>query len=233
MPDDPSIQAGAITFQGNSATIMAYLARPAGNGPFPAILVCHENRGLTGHIEDVARRVAKAGYVGLAIDLLSRQGGTARVGASQVSGILGNQPVEQMVGDFAAGIEHLKTQPYVDPKFGMTGFCFGGGITWRCAIGIPELRAAVPFYGPTPPLDQIPSIQAAVLGIYAERDTRINSSIPDVEAVMKQNNKTFQYIIYPNTAHAFHNDTGSNYNAEASRDAWAKTIAWFDQYVRA
>jgi carboxymethylenebutenolidase len=128
----------------------------------------------------------------------------------------------------------LQQQPYVQKdSVGMTGFCFGGGVTWRVAIGLPELRAAVPYYGPHPSTDEVKDIQAAVLGIYADRDQRITGGVPDIEAAMQASNKIYEKIIYPNTDHAFHNDTGQRYNPEAAQDAWAKTIAWFDQYLRA
>ncbi len=232
-PDDPAINASDIQLPGQGATLMAYLARPKGNGPFPAVLVCHENRGLTDHIKDVTRRVAKAGYIGLAVDLLSRQGGTAKVEASQVPGILGNTPPQQFVQDFQSALEYLKSQPYVAPgRFGMVGFCFGGGVTWRCATAMPELRAAVPYYGPNPPLQDVPKVQAAVLAIYGALDQRIDQGIPAIEQAMKENNKTFEKIIYPNANHAFNNDTGANYNPEAARDAWAKTLAWYEKYLK-
>jgi carboxymethylenebutenolidase len=230
--DDPAVQASDVTYPSQGATIMAYLARPAADGTYPAVLVCHENRGLTDHIKDVARRYAKAGYVALAVDLLSRDGGTAAVGASDVPGKLGNYPPAQMVGDFASGLEYLKTQPYVAAgQFGMTGFCFGGGMTWRGATDIPELRAAVPYYGSNPPLEDVPNIRAAVLAHYGGNDSRINGGIPAIEAAMAQNNKIFEYVIYPGANHAFNNDTGGNYNARAANEAWAKTLDWFAKYL--
>jgi carboxymethylenebutenolidase len=116
-------------------------------------------------------------------------------------------------------------------KVGMVGFCFGGGVTWRIATRMPELLAAVPFYGPHPPLEDVPNIQAAVLAIYGERDTRINQGIPAIEEAMQQHDKTFEKIIYPNADHAFHNDTSERYNAQAARDAWASTLDWFSRYL--
>ncbi len=233
-PDDPQIQAGAVEFPAEDGTsLQGYLARPAGDGPAPVILVCHENRGLTEHIQDVARRLAKAGYVALAVDLLSRQGGTAAVGADNVPGALGNMPPEQFVQDFLAGWRSLQGQAFAQAdRVGMVGFCFGGGVTWRVATQMPELRAAVPFYGPHPPVEDVPQIQAAVLAIYAGRDQRINAGIPAIEAAMQEHNKIYEKIIYPDVDHAFHNDTGARYNAEAARDAWARTLAWFEKYVR-
>ena len=229
------IEASDVQFPGEGVTLIGYLARPSGKGPFPAVLVCHENRGLTDHIKDVTRRLASAGYVGLAVDLLSRQGGTAAVtDPAQVPGLLSNMSQEQFVKDFASGWRYLQQQPYVrSDRVGMVGFCFGGGVTWRVAIGLPELRAAIPFYGPPPSPDEVKDIQAAVLAIYAERDQRITQSAATMEAAMKANNKVYEKVIYPNTDHAFFNDTGPRYNAEAAKDAWARTLAWFDKYLKA
>ncbi len=231
-PDDPAVEAGPVQFEGEGATLTGYLARPKGDGSFPVILVCHENRGLTEHIKDVARRLTKAGYVALAVDLLSRQGGTEAVGSDQVPGALGNLPPEQFIRDFQSGWRYLQGQPFAQAdRVGMVGFCFGGGVTWRVATQMPELKAAAPFYGPHPPVEDVPNITAAVLAIYAGRDQRINQGIPTIEAAMQTNSKVYEKVIYPDADHAFHNDTGSRYNAEAAQDAWARTLAWFGKYV--
>jgi len=226
--------AGEVQIPGTDTPLLAYLARPAGDGPHPAVLVCHENRGLTEHIKDVARRLAAAGYVGLAVDLLSRQGGTAAVSdSSQIPGLLSNQPPEQFVRDFTDGWRWLQTRPQVRPEgVGMVGFCFGGGVTWRVAIGLAEVRAAVPYYGPHPDPSELASIQGAVLAIYAGRDDRINQSIPAIEAEMQRLGKLYEKRIYPDTDHGFHNDTGSRYDPAAATDAWSRTLAWFDRYLR-
>jgi carboxymethylenebutenolidase len=196
------------------------------------VLVCHENRGLTEHIKDVTRRLAKAGYVALAVDLLSRQGGVSAFSSDEVPGALGNTAPDQFVQDFLSGWEYLKTLPYTQPeRVGMVGFCFGGGVTWLMATQMPELLAAVPFYGPHPAVEAVPGIQAAVLGIYAGNDQRINQGIPPIETAMQENGKTFEKMIYPNVEHAFHNDTSPRYNPEAAQDAWRRTLAWFGQYV--
>lgn len=229
------IEAGDIEFDGSDgAKLLAHLARPVSGVPAPVVLVCHENRGLTDHIKDVTRRFAREGYVGLAVDLLSRQGGTASIDSSSVPGLLSNQPQDQFVADFISGWRYLQSQSYVQAdRVGMTGFCFGGGVTWRVAIGLPELRTAVPFYGPAPSVDEVAKINAAVLAIYAERDTRITSTAATMETAMKQSGKTFEKIIYPNADHAFFNDTGTRYNAEAAADAWVKMLVWFDRYLKA
>jgi carboxymethylenebutenolidase len=233
MPDDPAVIASDVQIPAADTTIMGYLARPSNENPAPVILVCHENRGLTPHIQDVTRRFAKAGYVGLAVDLLSRQGGSAALGQENVPGALGNISPDQFVEDFKSGWQYLQGQPFADAvRVGMTGFCFGGGVTWRVATQMPELLAAVPFYGPHPPLEDVPNIQAAVLAIYGELDSRINSGIPAIEQAMIENGKIYEKMIYQSADHAFHNDTGGRYHPEAARDAWERTLAWFEQYVR-
>ncbi len=233
MPDDPAVIASQIAIPSADTDLIGYLARPASGNVSPVILVCHENRGLTPHIQDVTRRFAKAGYVGLAVDLLSRQGGTDAVGSANVPGVLGNIAPEQFVDDFKSGWHYLQEQPFADAdRVGMTGFCFGGGVTWQVAVHMPELLAAVPFYGPHPLSTDVPSIQSAILAMYGELDGRINAGIPEIEAAMSANNKIYEKVIYPNADHAFHNDTGPRYNPEAARNAWERMLAWFEQYVR-
>ena len=231
-PDDPSIVAGVAEFPGAGARLAGYLARPSKPGSFPIVLVCHENRGLTRHIEDVARRVAKAGYVGLAVDLLSREGGTAKHGFDAIPGILGKAAPARHVQDFQSGLAYARSQPSArGERVGMTGFCFGGGVTWRVAAGVPDMKAAVPFYGVPVQEADVSGIGAAVLAIYAGLDERINQNIPAIEAAMQKHGKTFRKIVYPNVNHAFHNDTGERYNAAAAKAAWGEALAWFGKYL--
>lgn len=234
MPDDPAVIASEIQFPAADGTsLMGYLAQPSSGAAAPVILVCHENRGLTAHIQDVTRRFAKAGYIGLAVDLLSRQGGSASVGEGNVPGALGNIAPDQFVEDFKSGWRYLQNLSFAEAnKVGMTGFCFGGGVTWLVATQMPELLAAVPYYGPHPPVEDVPNINAAVLGIYGELDGRINGGIPAIEEAMAANNKIYEKMIYPNADHAFNNDTGPRFNPEAAKDAWERTLAWFERYVR-
>lgn len=230
--DDPHVIAGSVQFPGQGADLLGYLSRPAAGEPAPLVLVCHENRGLTGHIEDVTRRLAKAGYVALAVDLLSRHGGSASLSSSDIPGTLGGIDPDQFVQDFLSGWRWLQDQELaLAERVGMTGFCFGGGVTWRVATQMPELKAAVPFYGPHPEISAVPGIQAAVLAVYGERDTRINQGIPAIEEAMQQNGKIYNKLVYPDADHAFFNDTGSRYNPTAAQDAWAKMLAWFQQYL--
>ena len=229
--DDPSITAADVSFPGEGATILGYLAQPKAGGPVPAVLVCHEIFGLTEHIRDVTRRLARAGYVGLAVDLLSRDGGTAKVDSSQTGARLTADP-GQKVADFQAGLRYLQTLAVVAKgSSGMIGFCYGGGITWLAATAIPELKAAVPFYGTNPPLADVPKINAAVLAIYGGNDTRVDAGIPAIEAAMQQNHKIFEKQVYAGANHAFHNDTGPSWNEQAAYDAWAKTLDWLKKYL--
>lgn len=230
---DPAVVSSQVSFTSQGEEIIAYLAHPADDGVYPAILVCHENRGLTPHIQDVARRFAKEGYVALAIDLLSREGGTVAQDQDQVPALLSSAPAERHVGDFAAGLAYLQSLDYVDAdRIGMTGFCFGGGITWRSATSLPELKAAVPFYGPAPDLEQVPNIRAAVFGVYAEQDDRINASIGALEQALIDAGITHQMKVYPGVNHAFHNDTGQRYDEAQATQAWLDTLAWFEQYLK-
>jgi carboxymethylenebutenolidase len=229
---DPAVETGEVTFTRQGDEIAAYLARPAEEGIYPAVLVCHENRGLNAHIQDVARRFAKAGYVALAVDLLSREGGTAGHGSDEVPGLLGQASPERHVADFIAGFEYLQGVDFVDGKrIGMNGYCFGGGVTWDVATQLPELKAAVPFYGRAPDLSQVPNIQAAVLGVYGELDSRINAGIEALEQALQDSGVTHQINIYPGANHAFHNDTGGRYVQEQATQAWQDMLAWFKEYL--
>ncbi len=232
-PDDPAVDAREVSFAGEDGqAVMAYLTTPSGDTERPVVLVCHENRGLTVHIQDVTRRLAKAGYVALAVDLLSRSGGTAGLSSDEIPGVLGNTNPDQFVADFRAGWNYLQAEGIgVTDRVGMVGFCFGGGVTWRMATRMPELKAAVPFYGPPPPVEDVPDIQAAVLAIYGGLDQRINQTIPAIEEAMNANDKIYEKVIYEGADHAFHNDTSTRYHAESAIDAWARTLAWFEQYL--
>ncbi|GAC1354842.1 MAG: hypothetical protein NVSMB42_12890 [Herpetosiphon sp.] len=233
--DDPALEAGLVRFPGQGASLVGYLARPKGGAAAPIVLVCHENRGLTAHIQDVTRRAAKAGYVALAVDLLARQGGSASIAnQDDVPGLLGKIPPEQLIQDFQSGLTYAKSQSFARAdRAGMVGFCYGGGVTWRVATKTPELRAAVPFYGPPPAAADVAGLQAAVLAFYGELDQRITGTIPEIEAAMKENKKVYEKVVYPGANHAFHNDTGRSYNAAAAKDAWTRTLAWFEKYLKA
>lgn len=234
--NDPAVEAQMISFPGNGTTILAYLARPRGaSGPQPVVLVCHENRGLVDHIKDVARRFAKQGYVACAVDLLSRQGGTDKIAdGSAIPGLLSNMDPTQEVGDFRAAATYLSSQPYANKdRIGMNGFCFGGGITWRAVVSMPELKAAVPFYGPPPPLDQVPNAKAAVFGVYSsDPQDFANNGREQLDQALTKAGVVHQFKVYPNTQHAFFNDTGPRYNQEQALIAWQDMLNWFARYLK-
>ena len=236
--DDPRITASDITYPGlDGAQITAYQAMPsAAAGLFPVVLICHENRGLTPHIRDVARRWAVQGYVAAAVDLLSREGGTAAIAdPAEIPALLSDDTkLQRHVDDFKAAAAHYATQSFADPgRLGMTGFCFGGGITWRAATQMPELDAAAPYYGPPPPLEAVPDITAAVLGVYSDDpDDFANEGLEELTAALEAAGVTFQINIYPDTQHAFHNDTSPRWNEEQALQAWSDTVAWFETYVK-
>lgn len=230
--DDPAVSAGWVRVPSGDTEIDGYLASPAAEGRYPAVMVCHENRGLTPHIQDVTRRFAKAGYVALALDLLSREGGTAANDRDQVPGLLTDAGPERHVGDFLAAADYLRAQANVEgERLAMNGYCFGGGITWRVATAMPELKAAVPFYGPAPELSAVPNIGAAVLGVYAEEDERINAGIPELEAALQAAGTTYAINVYPGVNHAFHNDTSERYDETQATQAWNDMLEWLATHV--
>ncbi|MEE8465632.1 MAG: dienelactone hydrolase family protein, partial [Dehalococcoidia bacterium] len=229
---DDSIEAGPVEFEGNGATLLGYLSRPSLPGPHPGIVVVHENRGLLPHFEDVTRRFAREGYVALAIDMLSREGGAESFAdPNDMVGALRRAPREQVVGDGNAAVRFLQDQTYVRrDRVGATGFCFGGGIVWLMAVGNPELRAAVPFYGSAPPLEDLPNLQVPVLGIYAGEDSRINAGVSALEETLRFEEKEYRFVTYPGANHAFFNDTGSRYHPQAAEEAWTETLDWFEDH---
>jgi carboxymethylenebutenolidase len=234
-PTDPSLEAGMVTFQVTSFMMQAYLARPKADGQYPAVLVIHENRGLLEHFKDVARRLAKLGYVALAADLASGEGGTARhTDLAEVTAILGRTPPDDLVAMCNAGAVYLQTRPFVRrDRVGTMGYCFGGGMVWRLATRNADLRAAVPYYGVNPPIDDVARIKAAVLAIYGELDTRINAGIPAIREALQRAGVTHEIKIYPGANHAFFNDTGQRYHEASAKDAWQQTVNWFNRHLKA
>ena len=221
-----------VRFPAGGTEISGYLARPEHGSAGPAVLICHENRGLTPHIQDVARRYAKAGYAALALDLLSREGGTAGMDPDAVPGALTKAGAQRHVSDFAAGFDYLNAQDFVDHgRIAMNGFCFGGGITWQAATALPGLKATSAFYGPAPDLDKVAAIKAAVFGVYAELDQRITGAMPALRDALAKTDVRHELKVYPGVDHAFHNDTGERYNQEQATAAWNDTLAWFGKYV--
>jgi len=233
-PNDPGITAGMVTFGGVAGDLFGYLAQPADGAVHPGIIVVHENRGLIEPNMDICRRYAVEGYAALCVDLVSRAGGTAQFmdDIMQATGFLGSADPNDLVSDLISGERYLSSQPRVDgARIGATGFCFGGGLVWRLIEQDPNIKAAVPFYGPNPPLEDVPNIAAAALGIYAELDTRITTASADLDAALDAAGKTHDKWIAPGANHAFFNNTGQAYNPADAMEGWQRALAWFAQYL--
>lgn len=200
--------------------------------PKGAVLVIHENKGLTDHFKGFPSRFAKEGYASLAIDLLSAEGGTDALGdPGNATAALGKISPERFVADIKAGLDEMaKRAPKV--KMGVIGFCFGGGMSWRMvAAKDPRIAAAAPFYGPFPEGADVTGSKAAVLGVYAELDARVNASREVAEAALTKAKLVHEIVTYPGVDHAFFNETGKRYNAEATAKAWAKVLEWFGKHL--
>jgi carboxymethylenebutenolidase len=230
---DPDIVAEYITYpspKGNGE-VRAYQVRPAkAAGKVAGVVVVHENRGLNPYIEDVARRVAKAGFVALAPDGLTSVGGYP---GNDDKGRELQQTVDptKLMNDFFAAVEVLMHSDLTTGKVGITGFCYGGGVANAAAVAYPELAAAVPFYGRQPKAEDVPRIKAPLLLHYAELDTGINQGWPAYEAALKAAGNTYEAYIYPGVNHGFHNDSTPRYDEAAAKLAWDRTIAWFKRYL--
>lgn len=230
---DPDIVAEYITYPSpnGNGDVRAYLVRPkAATGPVGGVVVVHENRGLNPYIEDVARRVAKAGFVALAPDGLTSVGGYP---GNDDKGKELQQTVDpqKLMNDFFAAIEFLKASDLTNGKVGITGFCYGGGVSNAAAVAYPELAVAVPFYGRQPRAEDVDRIKAPLLLHYAELDKGVNEGWPAYEAALKEKGKTYEAYIYPGVNHGFHNDSTPRYDEAAAKLAWDRTIEWFKRYL--
>ncbi|MFN7919526.1 MAG: dienelactone hydrolase family protein [Bryobacteraceae bacterium] len=236
--NDPAVQWQDITYPGEAGNLFGHLARPAGQrDPQPAVIVVHENRGLVEHIRDVTRRAAKAGFVALGVDLLSRQGGTGQFKDDTERGLAyGRTETGQRFNDIAMSVEYLQRQPFVVwDRIGIIGFCAGGGNIIHAVMNRMNLQAAVPFYGglPAVPLPPAEDITTPMLAIYSETDRAQAGRIGELANHMVNARVTFGIQLYKGTGHGFHNDTGAVYNPEAACDAWAKAMAFFNTHLRA
>ncbi|TJZ86699.1 YghX family hydrolase [Paracoccus hibiscisoli] len=229
--NDPEIVPEYVTYpspEGHGA-VRAYQVAPAGDGPWPAVLVIHENRGLNPYIEDVARRLAKAGYLALAPDGLTSKGGypgndeEGRALQAEVDPTL-------LMNDFFAGAEHLMGHDDAT-RVGAVGFCYGGGVCNALAVAYPELGASVPFYGRQAPVADVPKIQVPLLFQFAEIDENVNATWPAYEAALQAEGKTYEAHVYHGTNHGFHNDSTPRYDPEAADLAWQRTLDWFARYL--
>ena len=231
-PADTALDAGPVTYEALGRTNYAYLARPKGIASAPIVMIIHENKGLQPHIEDVARRMAKAGYIALAPDFVSIDPGSPKgskgyTDIAQVSAIIARLVPVDLAAHGLEAVKFLKAQSGAQVEhFGMVGFCWGGGVTWTMTTLLPELKAAAPFYGPSPSFADVPKIKAAVLGIYGALDARITSNAAATDKALTDAGVRHEFKIYEGANHAFHNDTGPNFKRDAAENAWASTLIW-------
>jgi carboxymethylenebutenolidase len=232
--DDARIKTEFLTYPSpqGSGTMRGYFARPANPaGKLPGIVVIHENRGLNPHIEDITRRLALANFVAFAPDALTPLGGYPG-DEEKAAQLFGTLDAAKRTEDLIAAYAVLKARPECTGKVGAVGFCFGGTMVNMFAVRLPDLGAAVPFYGGQPSAADAAKIKAPLMLQYAGLDERINAGWPAYEAALKANNVKYQAFIYPNTNHGFNNDTTPRYDEAAAKLAWSRTIAFFNENLR-
>jgi len=232
-PDHADLETGYANYAGTRGTVRAYVAKPKrSDRALPGVLVIHENRGLNAHIEDVARRAALAGYIAVAPDGLSVAGG-APEDQEKARDLFAATDRAVIDADVIAGVGYFASRKDCSGKIGAVGFCYGGGMALMCAAERPELSAAVAFYGAAPPPDKIARIKAPLAMHYAGKDERIDAGIADFRAALDSHEIAYSLNMYPGTQHGFHNDSSAaRYDAVAAKLAWARTIAFFDHYLK-
>jgi len=231
--NDPDIVPEYITYPSPNGhgEVRGYMVRPAETtGPLPAVVVVHENRGLNPYIEDVARRLAKEGFLALAPDGLTSVGGYP---GNDAEGRELQRTVdsEKLLNDFFAAVEYLMAHDGSTGNVGITGFCYGGGVANAAAVAYPELKAAVPYYGRQASAEDVPRIQAPLLLHYAALDDRINEGWPAYEAALQEHGKTYEAHIYADANHGFHNDSTPRYDEAMANLSWDRTLAHFRQHL--
>ena len=225
--DDPRLETQKINYPIEGGEMQAYMARPKGKDKLPAVIVIQEIFGLNPHIEDVTRRMALEGFLAIAPDALSLQGGSPS-DSQEAVGKMRNLDPAANTKNFVAAVEYLRTHPQTTGNVGCTGFCWGGGVTNQVAVHSPELKAAVPYYGQVPADEDVPKIKASMLCHYGGEDQRINAGIPGFEAALKKAGIDYKIYIYEGAQHGFNNDTSpGRYNKEAAELAWKRTVAFF------
>ncbi len=232
--NDPRLDSGFIEYDSpkGGGTIKGLLSQPAGNtAKLPGVVVVHENRGLNPHIEDVGRRTGLEGFISLAPDALTPLGGYPGTD-DEGREMQRKRDRGEMLEDFIAAYTYLSNHPNCDGNIGVVGFCFGGWISNMMAVRVPELKAAVPFYGGQPEDEDVPKINAALMLQYAGLDERVNAGWPDYEKALKANNKEYVAHFYPDTNHGFHNDTTPRYDKEAATLAWQRTVDFFKEKLK-
>jgi carboxymethylenebutenolidase len=232
LPQDDRIITERITYPGDNCTMKGYLAKPKENKKYGSVVVIHENRGLNPHIEDVTRRVALAGYLALAPDALSPQGGTP-ANEEEARGMFGKIDAKQNLNNFIKAFDYLKTRSESNGKMGCVGFCWGGAMSNQLAVNVPDLKAAVPFYGRQPDAADVPKIKARVQLHYGGLDERVNAGIPAYEEALKKAGVKYELFVYEGANHAFHNDTApTRYNEQAAKLAWERTLKLFGETLK-
>ena len=235
---DPTLVNESLTIGGLGGPLFVYQSRPAdfSVGPLPMVLVIHENQGITPYIKDVTRRIGKAGYIGIAVDLLSRQGGTDKFpDPADAVAAYNRTQLSERIEDMVSAIETFRQQPYIKGnRVGTIGFCAGGGNVLSLVSATDKLTAAAVYYGPAPnPVDALARINASMLLIYPELDKGTTTPLPNVLTTLIGANKRYELHVYAGVNHAFHNDTGPRYDPVAACDAWAKTLAFFGRTLNA
>ena len=233
-PNDPTLDSDYITYDSpkGGGTIKGLLSKPKDNKTkLPGVVVIHENRGLNPYIEDVGRRTAKEGFISLAPDALSPLGGYPG-NDDDGRAMQKKRDRNEMIEDFIEAYNYLKSHKDCNGKIGVVGFCFGGWMANMLAVRIPELGAAVPYYGRQPSDEEAAKIKAPLLLQYGELDTRVNAGLPAFEAVLKANNISYIAHMYPNVNHGFHNNTTPRYDKEAADLSWSRTIAFFKENLK-
>jgi carboxymethylenebutenolidase len=230
-PDD-DLFTEKVSFAGVPGNMSAYIARPKEEKKYAAVIVIHENRGLNAHIEDVARRAAKAGYLAIAPNALSALGDLPPT-EEEARTKFAELKAENNLQNFINAYNYLATRKDYNGKAGCVGFCWGGAMANNLAVNLPDLKAAVAFYGRQPAADDVSKIKAAVQLHYAGLDTRVNEGIPAYEEALKKNNISYELHMYEGVNHAFHNDTNpARYNEIAAKLAWQRSIEFFGKYVK-
>jgi carboxymethylenebutenolidase len=231
LEEDPRLDVENIKYSGKTGEVLAHFAKPKGTEKLPGVIVIHENRGLNPHTEDVARRVASEGFLAIAPNALSPLGGTPD-DVDKARSLMQQLDSKKTIKNFVAAVKYLKTHQLSTGKVGVTGFCWGGGVTNQVAVNSPDVLAAVPFYGRQPSPEDVPKIKASLLIHYAGDDERINAGIPHSEAALNEASVEYEIHMYEGARHAFFNDTGPRYHEEASKLAWKRTIAFFNRKLK-
>ncbi len=231
--DDASISVSYKKYASpeGAGVMQGYYARPKViQHKLPAVVVVHENRGLNPYIEDVARRLAVAGFIAFAPDALTPLGGYPG-NDDDGRAMQKKRSRDEMRADFAAAVDYLDTHPDSNGKVGIVGFCFGGSMAMRLAIDVPALDAAVAFYGGHPDASEAAAVGAPLMLHHGESDTRVNASWPAFESALKKSNKHFESFMYESAGHGFHNDSTGRFNKDAAELAWQRTLAFFTKYL--